>query len=174
MGGGTCLEWLSPLGKSSPSLGMKSTWWPLAWHGVPQVTQVLHRIKKLDAYALKNKKKPNVGVELRAGGDPHRSEKPGCSAGDTRQWPKQKMHRYPVSPKGVLLLGFFGLLKVSKIFFDLFKIIKVTMFNYDLFKDSKMTILKYDLFNVIKMTNNLFTVRKMTYDLFKVSKMTND
>ena len=38
----------------------------------------------------KKQKKPSVGVELRAGGDPHRSEKPGWSAGDTRQWPKQK------------------------------------------------------------------------------------
>ena len=34
--------------------------------------------------------------------DPHRSEKPGWSAGDTRQWSKQKMHRRPVSLKGVL------------------------------------------------------------------------
>ena len=30
-------------------------------------------------------KKPSVGVELRAGGDPHRSEKPGWSARDMRQ-----------------------------------------------------------------------------------------
>ena len=36
------------------------------------------------------KKKPSVGVELRAGGDPHRSEKLKWSAGDTRQWPKKK------------------------------------------------------------------------------------
>ena len=38
----------------------------------------------------KAKKNHSVGVELRAGGDPHRSEKPGWSAGDMRQWPKQK------------------------------------------------------------------------------------
>ena len=38
----------------------------------------------------KHKKKTSVGVELRAGGDPHGSEKPGWSAGDMRQWPKQK------------------------------------------------------------------------------------
>ena len=50
----------------------------------------------------KNKKKPSVGVELRADGDPHRSEKPGWSAGDMRQWPKQKMRRHLVSPKRVL------------------------------------------------------------------------
>ena len=53
----------------------------------------------------KHSKKPSVGVELRAGGDPHRSEKPGWSAGDMRQWPKKekkKIHRHPVSPKGVL------------------------------------------------------------------------
>ena len=41
----------------------------------------------------KQKNKPSVGVEFRAGGDPHRSEKLGWSAGDMRQWPKQKMHR---------------------------------------------------------------------------------
>ena len=38
----------------------------------------------------KKKKKPSVGVELRAGGDPHRSQKPGWSASDMWQWPKQK------------------------------------------------------------------------------------
>ena len=39
----------------------------------------------------KKQKKPSVGVELRAGGDPHRwSEKPEWSASDMRQWPKQK------------------------------------------------------------------------------------
>ena len=37
---------------------------------------------------LSNKKKPCVGVELRAGGDLHRSEKPGWKAGDMRWWPK--------------------------------------------------------------------------------------
>ena len=45
----------------------------------------------------KQKNKPSVGVEFRAGGDPHRSEKPGWSAGDMRQWPKQKMHSIPYS-----------------------------------------------------------------------------
>ena len=38
----------------------------------------------------KKQKKAECRVELSAGGDPHRSEKPGWSAGDTRQWPKQK------------------------------------------------------------------------------------
>ena len=38
----------------------------------------------------KNKKKLSVGVEHRAGGDPHSSEKPEWSAGDMRQWSKQK------------------------------------------------------------------------------------
>ena len=54
----------------------------------------------------KTKKKPIVGVKLRVDGDPHRSEKPRWSAGDMRQWPKQKMHRHPVSPAGVLLFFF--------------------------------------------------------------------
>ena len=39
-----------------------------------------------------------------------------------RQWPKQKMHRHPVSPMGVLLLVFFDLFKVIKIIFDLIKV----------------------------------------------------
>ena len=43
-------------------------------------------------------------MELRAGGDPYRSEKPEWSAGDMRQWPKQKMDRHPVSPIGVFFL----------------------------------------------------------------------
>ena len=38
----------------------------------------------------KKKKKQSVGVELRAGGDPHRSEKPGWSASDTGQWPQKR------------------------------------------------------------------------------------
>ena len=63
----------------------------------------------MDAYAFKkSKKKPSVGVELRAGGDPHRSEKPGWSAGDMRQLPK-RMHRHSVSPKQVLQIFFDGL-----------------------------------------------------------------
>ena len=56
----------------------------------------------------KKPKKPSVEVELRAGGDLHRSEKPGCSAGDVRQLPK-KMYRHPVSPKRVLQVFFDGL-----------------------------------------------------------------
>ena len=43
-----------------------------------------------------------VGVELRAGGDLNRSEKPGWSAGDMDKLPR-KLLRHPVSPKGVSL-----------------------------------------------------------------------
>ena len=46
-----------------------------------------------------------------------------------KQWPKEKMHRHPVSPTRVLLLVFFDLFKVRKIttkFFDLFKVSKNT------------------------------------------------
>ena len=51
------------------------------------------------------KKKKSIGVELRAGGDPHKSETLGWSTSDMRWWPKRKkMHRHPVSPTGVLLL----------------------------------------------------------------------
>ena len=38
----------------------------------------------------KNKKKTSVGVEVRAGGDLQRSEKPGWSVGDMRPWPKKR------------------------------------------------------------------------------------
>ena len=80
--------------------------------------------RKLQLSELKNwmpkhsrerKKKVHVGVELRAGGDPQRSEKPGWSAGDMRQWPKQKNGRYPVSPTAVLLLVFLTCSKSAKI-----------------------------------------------------------
>ena len=64
----------------------------------------------------KKQKKPSVGVKLMAGGDPHMSEKPGWSAGDIRQWPKQKMHRHPISPTGVLLLSFLICSKSVKFF----------------------------------------------------------
>ena len=64
--GGTCLKCLSLLGKFSASLGkgwVGSTWWPMTWHCVPQVTDsaqwgvanhrlpnwLLGWIKKLDA-----------------------------------------------------------------------------------------------------------------------------
>ena len=42
-----------------------------------------------------------VGVELRAGRDANRSEKPGWSAGDMDKLTR-KLIRHPVSPKGVL------------------------------------------------------------------------
>ena len=49
--------------------------------------------RKSNVTESKNKKKPpGVGVELRAGGGPHRPEKPGWSAGDIRQWQKKKRH----------------------------------------------------------------------------------
>ena len=66
--------------------------------------------KKIKCQHSKTKKKPSVRVELRAGGDAHRSEKPGWSATGMWQWPKQKqnkkMLRHQISPMGVLLLVF--------------------------------------------------------------------
>ena len=67
----------------------------------PDMVSRKSHVSELKNWMPKHSKKPSVGVELRAGGDPHRSKKPGWSAGDMRQWPK-KMHRNPVSPKGVL------------------------------------------------------------------------
>ena len=81
---------------------------------------------KTGCLSIQKQKKPSTRVELRAGGDPHRSEKPEWNASDMRQWLKQKMHRHLVSPTGVLLLVFFDLFKVSKIIFDLFKVSKIT------------------------------------------------
>ena len=60
----------------------------------------------MGAYEFKKKqKKPSVGVELRAFGDPRISKKPRWSASDMNQLPKT-MHRYPVSPKRVLQVFF--------------------------------------------------------------------
>ena len=52
------------------------------WHGM--MSRKSHA-GKLKNWMPRHSKKPSVGVELRAGGDPHRSEKPGWSAGDMRQ-----------------------------------------------------------------------------------------
>ena len=74
------------------------------WCGMVSRKSHVSELKNWMLEHSKNPKKPSVRVELRADGDTCRSEKPGWSAGDMRQWPK--MHRYPVSPKGVLLLVF--------------------------------------------------------------------
>ena len=42
-------------------------------------------VSELKNWMPLHSKKPSDGVELRGGGDPHRSEKPGWSAGDMRQ-----------------------------------------------------------------------------------------
>ena len=98
----------------------------LAWHGVPWVNH-MYVNKKLDAHALKKKKKPSVGVELRTGGDPHRSENSGWSCRDMRQWSKQKK----------CIATQFLQREFCFLAYDLFKVIKMT---YDLLKVSKMTI----------------------------------
>ena len=59
-------------------------WCPVSHSYVCELKNWMSKLSK------KHKKKTSVGVELRAGGDPHGSEKPGWSAGDMRQWPKQK------------------------------------------------------------------------------------
>ena len=76
---------MSPIGKSSASLGMSVS---DVWHGMASRKSHVSELKNW--MPMHSKKKPSVGVELRAGGDPHRSEKPGWSAGDMRQWPKKK------------------------------------------------------------------------------------
>ena len=116
------------------------------WRGMVSGKSHVSELKNWMPMHSKKQKMPSVGVELRAGRDTHRSEKPGWSVGDMKQWSKQKkMHRYPVSPTGVSLLVFFYLFKVSKIIFDLFKFIKITC---DSFKVCEMTIFNYSLFKV--------------------------
>ena len=59
--------------------------------------------QKTGCLNIKKSRQPKVvGVELRAGGDVNRSEKPGWSAGDMDKLPR-KLLRHPVSPKGILL-----------------------------------------------------------------------
>ena len=84
------------------------------WRGMVFLKSHVSELKNWMPMHSKNKKKPNANVEHRAGGDAHRSEKRGQSAGDTGQWPQKKMPIHPVSPKEVVLLGFFDLFKVSK------------------------------------------------------------
>ena len=47
------------------------------WRGMASRKSHVSELKNWMPMHSKNKKKPSVGVELRAGGDPHRSEKPG-------------------------------------------------------------------------------------------------
>ena len=75
----TCLEWLSTLGKSSASLGMSVG---DLWRGMVSCKSHVSELKNW--IPRRSKKKPSIGVELRAGGDPHRSEKSGWSAGGMR------------------------------------------------------------------------------------------
>ena len=85
------------------------------WRGMASRKSHVSESKNGMPMHSKKQKKPSAGVELRAGGDPHRSEKPGWSASDKRQWPKQKkMHRHPVSSTGVLLLVFLTCSKSAK------------------------------------------------------------
>ena len=60
-------------------------------------------------------KKPSVGVELRGGGDPVWSEKPGWIPGDMRQWPKQQKKKASGFSHGRFAVSFFDLFNVSKI-----------------------------------------------------------
>ena len=76
---------MSPLGKASASLGVSVG---DLWRGM--VSHKSHVSELKNWMPKHSKKKPNVGVELRAGEDPCRSEKPGWSACDVRQWPKKK------------------------------------------------------------------------------------
>ena len=56
------------------------------WHGM--ASRKSH-VRELINWMPRHSKKPSVRVELRVGGDPHKFEKPGWSAGDMRPWPKK-------------------------------------------------------------------------------------
>ena len=72
-------------------------WCPVSHMRVKSVSDLWRDMvsRKSHVNELKNwipkhsKKKPSVGIELRAGGDLHRSKKPGWSAGDTGQRPQK-------------------------------------------------------------------------------------
>ena len=84
------------------------------WHDMVSCKSHVSELENWKPIHSKNKKKLSVRVELRSGGDPYRSEKPRWSASDMRQWPKQKMHRHPVSPTRFLLLDFSICSKLAK------------------------------------------------------------
>ena len=87
MSGDTCLKCLSPLGKSSDSLVMSVG---NLWRGMMARKSQVSELKNwMPKHSKKGEKKAIVGVELRAGGDPQWSEKPGWNAGDMRQWSKK-------------------------------------------------------------------------------------
>ena len=69
------------------------------WHGMVSCKSHVGELKN---WIPKHSKKPSVRVELRAGGDPHRSEKPGWSTGDMRQWQKKRFIGIQFPAKGVL------------------------------------------------------------------------
>ena len=79
LSGGTCLKCLSPLGKSSASLGKSVS---DLWRGMASRKSHVSKIKN---WMPMHSTEASAREELRAGGDPHRSEKPGWSAGDMRQ-----------------------------------------------------------------------------------------
>ena len=85
------------------------------WRGMASRKSHVSGLKNwMPMHSKTNKKKPSVGVELRAGEDPHRSEKPRWSACDMRQWPKQKK-----------IADWF---KANKMSFDLLKAVTMTIF----------------------------------------------
>ena len=59
-----------------PSMSVVDPWCGMASHK--------SHVRELKNWMPSHSKKPSVGVELRAGGDPNRSEKPGWSAGNMR------------------------------------------------------------------------------------------
>ena len=111
MGRGICLELIVTPRECSASLGMSVS---DLWRGMASRKSHVSELKNWMPMHSKKLKKPSVGVELRTGGDPHRSEKPGWSASDIGQWPKKEMPMHLVSPMGVLLLDFLTCTKSAK------------------------------------------------------------
>ena len=85
VGRDTCLELLSPVGKSSASLGMSVSDLRCGMgvsdprHGM--ASRKSH-VSELENWMPRHLKKPSVRIKLRAGGDLNRSEKSEQSVGD--------------------------------------------------------------------------------------------
>ena len=115
------------------------------WHGM--ASRKSH-VRELKNWMPRHSKKPSVRVELIAGGDPHKSEKPEWSAGDMRPWPKKDPWASSFSQGSFI------------IFFDSFNVNKIAAKFFDLFKVSKIAARFFDMFKVSKITTNFLTCSK--------------
>ena len=84
------------------------------WHGMVSRKSHVSKLKNWMPMHSKNKKKPSVRPELRAAGDPISLRSQGGVPVTQGSGLKKEMPIHPVSPKGVLLLGFLICSKSAK------------------------------------------------------------